>query len=55
MRKLPDGTEYYTLDEAEEKEFNTYDIYLHEFVLIFFGLEPEKPIRSRTKLYGPLL
>ncbi len=41
MRKLPDGTEFYTLDEAEGKEFNTYDIYLHEFVLIFFGLEPE--------------
>jgi len=49
MRKLPDGTEFYTLDEAEGKEFDTYDIYLHEFVLIFFGLEPEKPIQSRIK------
>ena len=49
MRKLPDGTEFYTLDEAEGKAFNTYDIYLHEFVLIFFGLEPEKPIYSRVK------
>jgi len=49
MRKLPDGTEFYTLDEAEGKEFATYDIYLYELVLIFFGLEPEKPIQSRIK------
>jgi len=41
MRKSP--------DVMEGKEFDTYDIYLHEFVLIFFGLELEKPIISRIK------
>jgi len=49
MRKLSDGTEFYTLEEGERKEFDTYDIYLYEFVLIFFGLDPEKPIQSRIK------
>jgi len=43
MRKLPDGTVFYTLDEAERTEFGTFDIYLHELVLIYFGLEPDDP------------
>lgn len=49
MRRLPDGTEAYSLDEAEGREFPKYDIYLHELVLIFFGLEPDKPVYSRIK------
>jgi len=43
MRKLPDGTVYYTLDEAEKTGFETFDIYLHELVLIYFGLVPDDP------------
>jgi hypothetical protein len=44
MRELPDGTVFYTLDEAEKVEFETFDIYLHELVLIYFGLEPGEPV-----------
>jgi len=44
MRKLPDGTVLFTLDEAEEIDFDIYDIYLHELVLIYFGLRPNCPV-----------
>jgi len=46
MRRLPDGTVFYTLDEAEKVEFETPDIYLHELVLMYFGLEPDEPVSN---------
>jgi hypothetical protein len=46
MRRLPDGTVFYTLDEAEKVEFETFDIYLHELVLMYFGLDPDEPVNG---------
>ena len=48
--RLRDGREYYRLDEAEGREFDTYDVYLYELVLLFFGLDPEEPVRGRDAL-----
>ena len=48
--RLEDGREYYRLDEAEGKEFGNHDVYLYEFVLLFFGLDPEEPVRGRDAL-----
>ena len=48
--RLEDGREYFRLDEAERKEFGTYDIYLYELVLLFLGLGPEEPIIGRATL-----
>ncbi|MCI4409298.1 MAG: hypothetical protein JHC26_09410 [Thermofilum sp.] len=42
--RVHNGCEFYTLDEAETTNFETYDIYKHEFVLIFLALSPEIPI-----------
>ena len=49
-KRLRDGREYYRLDEAEGKEFGTYDVYLYELVLLFFGLGPDEPIMGRATL-----
>ncbi|BFH73280.1 hypothetical protein SJAV_12240 [Sulfurisphaera javensis] len=49
MRELPDKTRYYTLDEAEGKEFEKVDLFISDVVLILFGLSPDKPIYSRIK------
>ena len=48
--RLRDGREYYRLDEAERKEFGTYDVYLYELVLLFLGLGPDEPIMGRATL-----
>ena len=50
--RLRDGREYYRLDEAEGREFGTYDVYLYELVLLFFGLGPDEPIIGRATLMG---
>ena len=50
MKRLRDGREYFRLNEAEGREFDTYDVYLYEFVLLFFGLDPEEPVRGRDAL-----
>jgi hypothetical protein len=52
MRRLPDGTVFYTLDEAEKTEFETFDIYLHELVLMYFGLRPGEPVTNEEVQKG---
>jgi uncharacterized protein YwgA len=50
MKNVFEGTRPSTSNIDNGNEFITYDISLHEFILILFGLEPEKPIQSRVKI-----